>query len=119
MAWRVEFTEVFGEWFEAQDRPVQEKVVAAVQILEERGPALGRPLVDTLKGSAFANMKELRPRGGNIRIIFAFDPLRQAILLVGGDKTNRWNAWYAENIPIADELFRRHLDEIDKKGAPP
>jgi hypothetical protein len=90
-----------------------------MQLFEERGPALGCPLVDTLKRSLFANMKELRPGGGAIRIIFAFDPERNAIFLIGGDKTNRWNEWYDENIPVADELFRIHLEEIKKKGSSP
>jgi len=119
MKWQVDTTEVFANWFEDQEQHVKEKVVAAVQILAEHGPALGRPLVDTLKRSVFANMKELRPRGGNIRIRFAFDPRRDAILLIGGDKSNRWHEWYDENIPVADELFRAHLKELKKKGSPP
>jgi hypothetical protein len=117
--WAVEFTEAFEAWFRVQEASSKQKIVAAVQVLEERGPALGRPLVDTLKRSMFANMKELRPRGGNIRIIFAFDSLRNAILLIGGDKTNRWTEWCDENIPVADELFRVHLEAIKKKGSSP
>jgi hypothetical protein len=62
-------------------------------------------------------MKELRPRGGNIRILFAFDPLRTAILLIGGDKTGAWNEWYARMIPVADDLYDEHLAELCKEGA--
>lgn len=70
---------------------------------------MGRPLVDTVKKSRHKNMKELRPPTGNIRILFAFDRMRSAILLVGGDKTNRWKKWCDEMIPIADRLFDDHL----------
>ncbi len=61
-------------------------------------------------------MKELRPRGGNLRVLFAFDPRRAAILLMGGDKTGRWQAWYAEVIPIADDLYDEHLETLRKEG---
>jgi hypothetical protein len=119
MNWDVESTEIFADWFENQEQHTKEKIVAAVQVLAEHGPALGRPLVDTLKRSVFANMKELRPRGGNIRIIFAFDPRRDTILLIGGDKSNRWREWYDENIPVADDLFRTHIEKLKRKGSPP
>lgn len=57
-------------------------------------------------------MKELRSTGGHIRILFAFDPERKAILLIGGDKTDQWKDWYSENIPIADDLYDEHLENI-------
>lgn len=85
-----------------------------MEVLEERGPALGRPLVDNVHQSQHPNMKELRPLGGNIRILFAFDPRRSAILLVGGDKTGHWNEWYAEQVPVADALYDEHLQEIEE-----
>jgi len=77
------------------------------------GPNLGRPHVDTVQGSAFSSMKELRVqvKGDPWRILFAFDPQRQAILLVGGDKAGD-KRWYARFIPIADERYRRHLGRI-------
>jgi hypothetical protein len=93
MAWESEVTDQFGDWFEGLDITERRIVVAAVTILEEQGPGLGRPLVDTIESSRHANMKELRPRGGNLRILFAFDPRRMAILLIGGDKTHRWERW--------------------------
>lgn len=88
----------------------------AVDELGERGPALGRPLVDAVKGSRRPNMKEPRPLGGNIRVLFAFDPRRGAILLIGGDKTGRWEEFYEEAIPEADALYGIHLDELREEG---
>ena len=107
----------FQQWLESLDLDAYNRVMAAADILREDGPALGRPLVDTVKGSQFANMKELRPPAPGrltIRVLFAFDPARQAVLLVGGDKTNRWIAWYKRNIPVADARFARHLAEFEK-----
>jgi hypothetical protein len=92
MQWEVEYTDEFGaRWGELTDAE-QDAITAAVEVLEEDGPGLGRPLVDRVEGSRYANMKELRPPPGNIRILFAFDPRRTAILLIGGDKTGRWRA---------------------------
>jgi hypothetical protein len=119
MAWEVEFTDQFGDWFEELSGPQRSAVIAAVDILEEDGPGLGRPFVDTIKGSRHANMKELRPMAGNLRVLFAFDPRRMAILLIGGDKTNRWNAWYREIIPVADDLYDEHLETLRKEGLLP
>lgn len=85
-------------------------------MLEERGPALGRPLVDSVEGSRHANMKELRV--GTIRILFAFEPRRAAILLIGGDKRDRWQEFYEQMIPLADELFDEHLMELESEGGP-
>src|SRR5437764_876907 len=76
---------------------------AAVRLLEQRGPGLGRPLVDSIVGSRHANMKELR--ASTLRVLFAFDPRRSAILLIGGDKRDRWQEFYEEMIPLADDLF--------------
>ena len=89
---------------------------AAVEILEERGPSLGRPLVDTITGSRHKNMKELRPPIGNMRILFAFDPRRTAILLIGGDKSGQWSRWYKKMVPVADRLYDEHLDKFNKGG---
>ena len=119
MAWEVEFTDQFGQWYGELDERSQDWVIAAVEILEEQGPGLARPFVDTVKGSRHANMKELRPRGGSLRILFAFDPRRVAILLRGGDKTNRWQAWYREFIPIADRLYDEHLESLETEGLLP
>lgn len=116
VVWEVEFTDQFGEWFAELTEEEQDTVAAAVAVLQERGPGLGRPMVDTIKGSRHPNMKELRPLGGNLRVLFAFDPRRMAILLKGGDKTNRWAAWYRETIPVADRLYDEHLEAMRKEG---
>jgi hypothetical protein len=93
------------------------RLAGAVGELQRVGPALGRPYVDSIKGSRHHNMKELRPLGGNLRVLFAFDRNRQAVLLVGGDKTNNWAGWYAEHIPRADRLFDQHQRSRGADGA--
>jgi hypothetical protein len=113
--WDIEATDQFVEWWDSLPVEEQDPIEAAIDVLEQRGPSLGRPLVDTIVGSRHANMKELRP--GTIRVLFAFDPKRTAILLIGGDKRDRWQAFYAEMIPIADDLLDEHLIELEGKGA--
>jgi hypothetical protein len=88
-----------------------EALLAAIRVLRDQGPALGRPLADTVEASRHANMKELRPGSTGrteMRVLFAFDKERRAILLVGGDKSGDWAGWYARNIPIAGDLFGGH-----------
>ena len=119
MPWEVEFTDEFDEWFESLSEEEQEDIGRAEGKLEEAGPSLGRPLVDTLEGSRHSNMKELRPSASNIRILFAFDPRRMAILLIGGDKTGRWKEFYEKMIPYADDLYDEHLEELRKEGELP
>lgn len=102
------------------DDPDQEALLAAVRVLRDAGPALGRPLVDSIQGSRHSNMKELRPGSTGrteIRVLFAFDKERKAILLLGGDKSDDWRGWYVENIPIADYRFEEHQAQIDKRRA--
>lgn len=101
-----------AEWLASLDDGSRDQVVAAIELLEEHGPHLGRPLVDTVTASRHRNMKELRPGSAGrseLRILFAFDPARHAILLVAGDKAGNWTRWYKKNIPIADDLFDNHL----------
>lgn len=119
--WRVEFTDEFETWWSSEEvsEDDQEAIDAAVELLEERGPALGRPLVDGVKTSRHQNMKELRPQCNDIRILFAFDPRRTAILLLGRSKTNRWTAFYDRNVPIADDLYDEHLAELRAEGLIP
>ena len=114
MAWAVEFTDEFEGWWNGLSEDEQVDVDAKVRLLEELGPALGRPHADTVQGSRHANMKELRIQhaGRPYRVLFAFDPRRRAILLLGGDKTGNAR-WYDENIPIADRLFDDHLRAIE------
>jgi hypothetical protein len=113
--WQVEYTDQFEQWWNQLSMEEQAAIDVTVEVLQARGPGLGRPFVDTVKGSRHTNMKELRPRGGFIRILFAFDPRRMAILLVGGDKRGRWNAWYEEMIPLADRLFDEHLETLQRE----
>jgi hypothetical protein len=114
-SWSVEFHPTCGAWAAALDQPDAEALLAAIRVLRDAGPTLGRPLVDMIKGSRHANMKELRPGSTGwteIRILFAFDSERQAILLVGGDKSDDWAGWYEANIPIANERFADHQNKI-------
>lgn len=113
--WRTDTTEGFDEWFGGLEKYEQDTVIAAIEVLEEEGPSLGRPLVDTLEGSRFKNMKELRPLGTYLRVIFIFDPRRMAVLLYGGDKENNWKKFYKKAIPIADRLFEEHLENMNKE----
>lgn len=90
-----------------QDPDTAAKVEHAIEMLAEEGPTLGRPYVDKIAGSKHHNLKELRPTRSDthIRILFIFDPLRQAILLVAGDKAGDWKGWYQLNIPIAEQRY--------------
>lgn len=109
--WKVDLQFV-ETWLLDLDRSSYERVVAAIELLSEHGPQLGRPLVDSIVGSRHNNMKELRPGStgrSELRILFAFDPKRMAILLVAGDKSNNWTRWYRDSIPIADHRFDEHL----------
>lgn len=117
MQWEVEYTDQFRDWWKTLTAEQQGVVFTAVRFLRADGPSLGRPLVDKLQHSRHHNMKELRPgTSGNLRILFAFDPRRHAILLIGGDKTGRWKRWYDEYIPIADNLYDEYLNELRKEG---
>ena len=111
--WQVEFTDEFEVWWNSLRIDEQEEISAKVELLEERGPGLSRPHADVIKTSKHANMKELRGKVSEryLRVLFAFDPRRAALLLLGGDKTGD-PAWYDKFVQIADDLFDRHLKEI-------
>jgi hypothetical protein len=112
--WDIYQTGEVAAWMDdlrRSDPQAAEKVEAAVDVLSEYGPTLGRPLVDTLKASAIANLKELRPRQTTIRVLFVFDPWRSAILLIAGDKAGQWKTWYERAIPQAEELYAVYLKE--------
>lgn len=102
-------------WLVTLDDDSQAQVVAAIELLEASGPQLGRPLVDTVSASRHRNMKELRPGSAGrseLRVLFAFDPERHAILLIAGDKAGNWRRWYHQNIPLADNEFDAHLRSL-------
>jgi hypothetical protein len=109
----VEYTDEFEAWWNTLEEDEQEAIDAAVELLQERGPALGRPVADNVHQSRHPNMKELRPLK-TIRVLFAFDPRRVAILLIGGDKRGTWNRWYDEMVPVADALYDEHLTEVNE-----
>lgn len=86
-------------------------------LLAEHGPVLKRPVVGEITSSRHPNMKDLRAaKGGALRVLFAFDPRRHAILLLGGDKTGQWEVWYQWAIPTADDLYDTHLQELRDEG---
>ncbi len=117
--WEVEFTDKFGDWWDTLTVEQQAAVADRVELLVERGPSLRRPSVGTVKSSRHKNMKELRAsssRAGALRVLFAFDPRRHAILLLGGDKSGNWGAWYDWAVPAADDLYDLYLRELAEEG---
>jgi hypothetical protein len=116
--WAVEIGDEFEPEFDALPEQAQTEILALSLLLEQFGPALGRPRVDTLNGSRHANMKELRFRAadGEWRVAFAFDPKRRAILLVAGDKSGgSEKRFYRELIQKADDRFDAHLARLKKE----
>jgi len=109
VAWVVLLLEEVEGWYFGLDTEAVAAVTGVIDLLEQEGPALGRPTADKVKGSRFHNMKELRPAGTSIRILFLFDPRRQAVLLLAGDKAGSWRNWYDENIPIAEQRYENWL----------
>lgn len=109
--WSVDIELIVGR-LASLDDDSRAQVVAAIELLEDCGPQLGRPLVDTVSSSRHRNMKELRPGSSGrseLRVLFAFDPERSAIMLIAGNKADNWTHWYKKNIPVADDLFDDHL----------
>jgi len=113
MTWEIEVSDEFREWYLGSSVDLRATVAAAVDTLAAAGPDLGRPLVDTLKGSRFPNMKELRVqhRGRPYRILFIFDPRRHAYLILGGDKSGN-PQWYGHALRRAEAIYAHHLKEI-------
>ncbi len=85
---------------------------ASFEALERYGPTLGRPLVERIKRSRIHKLKELRVPSSNVRVLFAFDSRRNAVMLAGGDKTNDWDRWYARNTPLAERRLAAHERRI-------
>lgn len=111
-SWTVITRPKFVLWFDSQDLLTQKRVAASLKLLKQRGPMLGRPYADTVYESAFPNMKELRiqNQGKPVRAFFAFDPLRQAIVLCAGDKSGD-KRFYDRMIPLADSEYQEYLKE--------
>jgi hypothetical protein len=123
MAWEVSLHPEVESWYLTlckSDPETADLIEDTIDQLVTEGPALRRPLANRVKGSRYHNMKELRPPSSGtteIRLLFAFDPRREAIFLVAGDKAGNWERWYREAIPVADERFTRHLIDLDAKEA--
>jgi hypothetical protein len=115
--WEVEFTDEFMEWWTRLDGGEQDAVHAKVDLLAEEGTALGFPHSSEIRGAAHGHMRELRVQraGRPLRILYAFDPRRCAILLIGGDKTGD-SRFYERIVAIADRLYDEHLDGLKKEG---
>lgn len=106
--------ELIKDWLDSLDQQTAYQIYAALDILQERGPNLKRPLVGKIEGSVIPSMKELRPGSagsGEVRILFVFDPKRKAVLLVGGDKQRKWNKWYKTAIREAERRYIHWLED--------
>jgi hypothetical protein len=117
MSWDVEYTDEFGDWWSTLSDAEQESLAASVQLLEQRGPNLGFPHSSGINGSRHSHMRELRTQheGNPYRTLYAFDPRRSAILLIGGDKTGD-DRWYDVHVPIADRLYDEHMEQLREEG---
>ncbi|NNE40173.1 MAG: addiction module toxin RelE [Marinicaulis sp.] len=118
MPWTVIFHDAFEAEFDEFTTAVQDELLAQAKVIEEHGPQAGRPRVDTLNGSKYANMKELRfdADDGVWRVAFAFDPVREAVLFAAGDKSGGGEKrFYKRLIKTADERFDEHLESLKKK----
>ena len=107
--WKIYVVNEVHDWIDSLDDTTHTRIVQAIDTLAEVGPGLGRPLADTIHGSSIANLKELRP--GTVRIPFAFDPWRDSILLVAGEKAGRWKDWYHQAIPLAEQRYERYVPQ--------
>lgn len=115
--WDVEYTDQFGDWWQSLDAEEQDSIDVTVELLMAQGPLLRFPHSSGVNGSKHAHMRELRVQhqGRPYRVLYAFDPRRAAILLLGGDKTGNAR-WYEQHVPIADRLYDLHLETLRKEG---
>lgn len=117
MAWNVEYTDEFERWWETLTQEAQIDLDSVVGLLQECGPHLPFPYSSGVADSRHSRMRELRiqHQGRPLRVLYAFDPERTAILLLGGDKTGN-KRWYKINVPIADRLYDKYLKELEQEG---
>ncbi len=117
MTWIVEYTNEFGQWWDPLPEECQDDIDIVVILLQERGPYLEFPYSSGVSGSRFSHMRELRVqhKGRPYRILYAFDPRRAALLLIGGCKGGD-NRWYEKMLPLADKLYEEHLRELENSG---
>lgn len=117
MQWDIEYTDELGDWWGELTTDEQESINASVMLLASLGPQLSYPHSSGINGSRHEHMRELRVQhqGRPYRLLYAFDPRRTAILLIGGDKTGD-KRWYAKVIPVADRLYDEHIQTLRKEG---
>jgi hypothetical protein len=117
VGWEVEFTNEFERWWDGLKQEEQEDVAASVILLQRFGPTLPYPHCSGIAASRHSHMRELRIQhaGRPYRVLYAFNPLRAAILLIGGDKTGN-DRWYEMFVPAADDLYDGHIEELKKAG---
>jgi len=117
VAWSVEATDEFDEWWKSLDEKAQDAVDVVVDMLEELGPRLPFPYSSAIRGSRHGALRELRiqHRGRPLRVLYAIDPSRVAVLLLGDDKRGS-KRWYRKTVPSAERLFDNHLENL-KGGA--
>lgn len=115
--WEVEYTDELGTWWAGLTQAEQESIDASVRLLEARGPDLGYPHTSAVARSRHSHMRELRVQHGGrpYRLLYAFDPRRCAILLIGGDKSGDAR-WYEVHVPIADRLYDTHIETLRQEG---
>jgi hypothetical protein len=118
MAWEVEYTDEFGNWWESLMPNEQESIAAVVMLLEEFGPQLPHPYSSQIKGTERHALRELRIQHGGdpYRVVYAFDPRRMAILLLGGNKVGD-DRWYQVHVPRAERLYDEHLAQLREEGS--
>ena len=117
MVWDVEYTNEFGDWWAGLAEGEQEDITAVVELLAEHGPGLRFPWSSGVTGSRHGHMRELRVQssGRPVRVFYAFDPRRTAVLLIGGDKTGD-DRFYKRFVSLADGLYDEHLKELKEEG---
>ncbi|TGO02298.1 addiction module toxin RelE [Candidatus Thiomargarita nelsonii] len=116
MLWNIEYTDEFGEWWESLTEVEKDDVEFVVLLLGEQGSTLGYPYSSKIQNSRY-NLRELRIQcqGKPYRVLYAFDPRRTAILLLGGNKTGD-ERWYQKQIPLAEKLYQEHLEALQQEG---
>lgn len=117
MAWEINYSNEFEAWWDGITANEQDSVTERVKLLMQHGPNLRRPYVGKIEGSKHANMKELivQHAGEPFRVLFIFDPRKQAVLLIGGNKGGN-DRWYEEFVPRADKIYDRYLVELQMEG---
>ena len=119
LMWEIRVHAEVRDWLLNLDKSCREECDKVLLLLGQHGPRLGRPAADHIKGSVLGNLKELRAncsKGRKLRMLFAFDPHRQAIVLVAGDKKGEWNSWYPRQIRLAEQRYLEHLMEPGTTG---